>query len=226
MRHDPSHDPQRQQAQEPSSFDNPYPSYNPYTSYDPQGSQPTVVSPLSYPPPPPPPLYQSKPPQQLSTWETRSEQRKGETGARKKFFAQIWQSLVQLLGVRGVVVASGAVLATLTFFVLPYYSLYSGYFLAAQTLDDKWWLDLILAVLPLVVLVAQLLVPRLKGQQRHLSLVVVGSGVLGLLIHYWFMDGVISSNYWRLGTWSYFLGMALVAVGGILLSVGRGKKGS
>jgi Ca2+/H+ antiporter len=48
-----------------------------------------------------------------------------------------------------VVVASGAVLAALAFVVLPYYSIYSGYFLAAQTLDEKWWLELILAVLPL-----------------------------------------------------------------------------
>jgi ABC-type Fe3+ transport system permease subunit len=118
-------------------------------------------------------------------------------------------------------IASGAVLAALAFVVLPYYSIYSGSFLAAQTLDEKWWLELILAVLPLVALLAQQLFPPLKEQQRRLSLLVAGCGVLGILIHYWFMEGVISSNYWRLGSWSYFLGMAVVALGGLLLAVGR-----
>lgn len=122
------------------------------------------------------------------------------------------------------VVAFGAVLAALAFFVLPYYSNYSGYFLAAQTLDDKWWLELILAVLPLVVLLARPVVPPLKGQQRRLALVVMGCGLLGILVHDRFMDGVIGSNYWRLGTWSYFLGMTLVALGGLLLFVGQGER--
>jgi undecaprenyl pyrophosphate phosphatase UppP len=123
-----------------------------------------------------------------------------------------------------VVVAFGAVLAVLAFFVLPYYSNYSGYFLAAQTLDDKWWLELILALLPLGVLLAQPVVPALKGQQRRLSLIVAGCGVLGILVHYWFMNGVISSNYWRPGTWSYFLGMTLVALGGLLLTIRQGER--
>ena len=215
MSHDPTHDPQRQQAQDPYSF------HNPYLPYDPQESQPTFVPQQSYAPQQVQQFYPSQQPQQSYASGTRSEQRRGEAGQGQKLPAQIWHVLVQFLGVRGVVVASGAVLAALAFFVLPYYSNYSGYFLAAQTLDDKWWLELILAVLPLVVLIAQQVVPRVKEQQRRLSLVVAGCGVLGILVHYWFMDGVISSNYWRLGTWSYFLGMALVAVGGLLLSVGR-----
>lgn len=218
MRHDPSHDPQRPQAGDP------YSSHNPYPAYDPQESQPTFVSPPSYAPRQAQQFYPPEQVQQSYAGVTSSEQRRGEAGQRQKLPAQIWHGLVQFLGVRGVVVASGAVLAALAFVVLPYYSNYSGYFLAAQTLDDKWWLELILAVLPLVVLLAQQVVPGVKEQQRRLSLVVAGCGLLGILVHYWFMDGAISSNYWRLGTWSYFLGMALVAVGGLLLSVGRGER--
>lgn len=233
MSHDPVHDPQRQQAQEPYSFHNPYPPYDPshpyapqpaqplypYPPYDPQESQPTFVSPQPY----AQPLYPYQQAQPSSASGTRSEQRRGEAGQGQKLPAQLWHRLVQLLGVRGVVVAFGAVLAVLAFFVLPYYSNYSGYFLAALTLDDKWWLELILAVLPLVVLLAQPVVPRLKGQQRRLALLVAGSGVLGILVHYWFMNGVIGSSYWRLGTWSYFLGMTLVALGGLLLSIRQGE---
>ncbi len=238
MSYDPIHDPQRQQAQEP------YSSHNPYPAYDPRGSQPTFVPPPPYVPQPAQPLYPypaydpqesqptfvSPPPyapeqaQPSSASGMRSEQRRGEAGQGQKLPAQLWHRLVQLLGVRGVVVAFGAVLAVLAFFVLPYYSNYSGYFLAAQTLDDKWWLELILALLPLGVLVAQRVVPSLKGQQRRLSLVVAGCGVLGILVHYWFMNGVISSNYWRLGTWSYFLGMTLVALGGLLLSIRQSER--
>jgi undecaprenyl pyrophosphate phosphatase UppP len=201
-----SHDPQRQQEQAPYGF------YSPHRPYDPQESQPTFISQQSYPP---------QQAQQSYASGMSSEQRMREARQGKKLHTQLWHGLVRFLGVRGVVVASGAVLAALAFFVLPYYSNYSGYFLAAQTLDDKWWLELILAVLPLAVLIAQQLVPRMKEQQRRLALVVAGSGVLGMAVQYWFMDGVISSNYWRLGTWSYFLGMALVAVGGLLLFFGR-----
>jgi hypothetical protein len=238
MSHDPVHDPQRQQAQEPYSFHSPYSPYDPpqpyapqqaqplypYPPYDPQESQPTFVSPQPYAPQQVQQLYPSQQPQASYASGTRSEQRRGEAGQGQKLSAQLWHGLVQLLGVRGVVVAFGAVLAVLAFFVLPYYSNYSGYFLAAQTLDDKWWLELILAVLPLVVLLAQPVVPRLKGQQRRLALVVAGCGVLGILVHYWFMNGVIGSSYWRLGTWSYFLGMTLVALGGLLLSVVQGER--
>ena len=168
MSHDPVHDPQRDQAQEPYSFHNPYPPYNPY---DPQESQPTFVSPPSYAPQQVQQVYPSQQPPPPYASGTRSEQSKGEARWGQKLPAQIWHGLVQFLGVRGVVVASGAVLATLAFVVLPYYSDYSGYFLAAQTLDEKWWLELILAVLPLVVLLAQQVVPRVKERQRSLSLV-------------------------------------------------------
>jgi hypothetical protein len=203
MSHYPPQEPQRQQPHDP---------YGSYHSYDPQQAQQTYVSQPSATPPSEQPY---------ANYYPGSSQSKGESGSSGKRAGRIWHALVRFLGKRGLVVAAGAVLAVLAFFVLPYYSSYSGYFLAAQALDDKWWVELVLAVVPLIVVVGRQIVPSLK--QRSWSLVITGSGVLGLLVNYWLMDGTISSNYWRLGTWSYFLGMALVAVGGLLLSIHNRK---
>lgn len=112
--------------------------------------------------------------------------------------------------------AGGAVLAILTFYLLPYYSLYSGHFLAADALDDKWWLELILPLLALAGAIVVQRVPRIKSSKRTWSLLIASCGLLGILVNYWFMYEEIGSSYWRIGTWSYFLGMALVAVGGLL----------
>jgi hypothetical protein len=64
-------------------------------------------------------------------------------------------------------------------------------------------------------------VERIRQQQRRWSLVIAGSGILGILFNYWFVNANVSSNYWRFGVWSYFLGMALVAIGGISLFLWR-----
>jgi hypothetical protein len=216
-----------QEPQQPQQ--NPYVPYNPYNT---QESQPTYISqqpPQSYPaqqqhqqqsypaqqPPQPPQFY---PPQQVQQ-PYASYTQEGKQAGKGNLVAQGWQAVVRLLGIRGVIVVVGSLLAMLAFFVLPSYSIYSGYFIAAEELDDKWWLELILAVLPLIILVAQHIVPRVKLQKKRWSLVIAGSGVLGLLLHYWFMNDLVSTNYWRLGSWTYLLGMALVAIGGILLTV-------
>jgi hypothetical protein len=199
MSHYPPQEPQRQQSQDP---------YGSYRSYDPQQAQQTYIS---------QPSTSSSSEQPYANPYPGGNQSKGKIGSNQNLAGQIWRALVRFLGMRGLVVAIGAALAMLAFFALPYYSNYSGYFLAALALDDKWWAELVLAVVPLIVVIGRQIVPPLK--QSRWSLVIAGSGILGLLVHYLLMDGTISSNYWRFGTWSYFLGMVLVAIGGLLLSI-------
>lgn len=182
--------------------------YDPYHSFDPQQQQPTYIS------QPPYPVQQTYQPYPHPT--NANNQVQGQSGNEQKLAKQLWSRLVLFLGKRGLLIAGGVVLAVLSFFVLPYYSEYSGYFLAAQTLDDKWWLELILAVLPLVVLVALQIVPRVKQQKRRWTLLLASSGAFGILLHYLFLNATISSNYWRIGTWGYFIGMALVTISGLL----------
>ena len=185
--------PQEPQRQEPTD---PYKAYNPYDSQ-------------SYAAP-------SSQQQQTYTNDPGRAQEKVRTGNDARFAAQWWNALTQFLGMRGLLAVAGSVLALLAFFIMPYYSLYTGYFLAAQAYDDKWWLELVLPVVSLVIVFAQRFVPRLQQMRRRLALVILGSGLLGLLVNFWFMNMVISSNYWRFGTWSYFVGMALVALAGLL----------
>ncbi|HTK07166.1 MAG TPA: hypothetical protein VL485_08355 [Ktedonobacteraceae bacterium] len=192
MSYYPPQEPQRQQSQDP------YPPYNPY---DPQYSQSTFVSQPSY-----------------TNNQPGGPQGKVMPGHNKTAAAQLWRTLLQFFGKRGLLAVGGALLAVIAFF-LPYYSSYSAYFLASQTLDDKWWLELALAAFPLAILLALRTIPRVKLQRRRWSLLVLGSGVLGLLLNYWFMDMTIGTGYWRFGTWAYFVGMALVALAGLLLSL-------
>jgi undecaprenyl pyrophosphate phosphatase UppP len=182
-------EPQRQEPSDPYKTNNPYDSQS-YTSS--QNQQQTYFS------------------------GAGSTQEKVQSGKNESFFAQLWRVLSQYLGLRGVVAAVGAVVALLAFFTMPYYSLYSGHFLAAQTYDDKWWLELVLAAVPLAIVILRPIVSRMQQHGERWALVILGSGVLGVLIHFWFMNMVISSNYWRFGTWSYFIGMALVALAGLL----------
>jgi hypothetical protein len=186
--------------------------YDPYHSFDPQQLQPTYIS------QPPYPAQQTYQPYPHPT-NINNAQAQSQPGNEQKLVTRLWRRLVLFLGKRGLLVAGGAALAMLSFFALPYYSNYSGYFLAAETLDDKWWLELILAVLPLAVLIALQIVPRFKQQKRRWSLLLASSGALGILLHYLFINGMISSNYWRIGTWGYFIGMALVAISGLLLLI-------
>lgn len=186
--------------------------HDPYHSLDPEQLQPTYIS---QPPYPAQQTYQTYPyPTNINNSQTQSQ-----TGNEQKLTAKFWHKLVLFLGMRGLLVAGGGALAVLSFFVLPYYSNYSGYFLAAETLDDKWWLELILAVFPLVVLVALQLVPRVKQQKRRWLLLLASSGALGILLHYLFLNGIIGSSYWRIGAWGYFVGMALVTISGLLLLI-------
>jgi hypothetical protein len=185
---------------------------DPYHALDPQQMQPTYIS------QPPYPAQQTYQPYPYPT-NSNNPQAQGQAGNEQKLAARFWHKSVLFFGKRGLLVAGGGALAVLSFFVLPYYSNYSGYFLAAQTLDDKWWLELILAVLPLVVLVALQIMPRVKQQKRRWSLLLASSGALGILLHYLFLNDAISSNYWRIGTWGYFIGMVLVTIAGLLLSI-------
>ena len=208
-------EPQRPQQQDP------YSTYNPYNPYN---SEPTYVTPQSQPPSPyaqPPSPYaqtqaqQSMQPPYVGYVPSNVGSAVPVTG--KKLSARIWQAIVQFLGVRGVVVAAGALLAGLAFFILPFYSNYTAYFLAKDTLDDKWWLELLLALVPLLIVIGFPVVERIRQHQRRWSLIIAGSGILGVLFNYWFLDAIVGSDYWRFGAWSYFLGMALVAIGGISL---------
>jgi hypothetical protein len=192
----PAPEPQRPQAY------NPYP-YNPYTSQTPPPENTSE------------PTYGSQQSQRQYNEYANNPQNMANPVSSKKLSTQIWDGLVRFLGKRGLLVAAGAVLATLAFF-MPYYSIFSGYYLAAETLDDKWWLELILPLVALAVVIVRQTVPRLKQQKRSSSLIIAGSGILGVLIHYWFLSGIISTNYWRFGTWTYLLGMAIVAIGGLL----------
>lgn len=187
-----------QEPREDYQSHNPYNTYNPYNA---EQAQPTYVA------------------QPASIASASGGQRQGKGPATMRIGPRIWNALLWFLGERGLVVAGGAVLAILTFYLLPYYSFYSAHFLAADVLDDKWWLELILPLLALAGVIAVQKVPSLKQNKRTWSLLITGSGLLGILINYWFMNGEVSSNYWRLGTWSYFLAMALVAIGGILLAM-------
>lgn len=202
-------EPQRPQQQDP------YSTYNPYSPYN---SEPTYVTPQA---PAPAPYAQPQAQQPVQPPYARPNDGSGAPATAKKLSARIWQALVQFLGIRGVVVAGGALLALLAFFVLPMYSNYTAYYLAGETLDDKWWLELLLSVVPLLIVIALPVVERIRQQQRRWSLVIAGSGILGMLFYYWFISGDVSSNYWRFGAWSYLLGMALVAAGGISLFLWR-----
>ncbi len=206
--------PQSQQPQDPYNSYNPYSAYdsNPYQMPQEQSTYPAQ----SY----PPQSYAAQQPQQAQMSSPASS---AVATSQKKTGAQIWSMLVRFLGVSGVFVTAGALLAILAFYAFPYFSNYSGYFFAHDTLDDKWWLELILPLLALAVLIATRLIPRVKQQMRTWSLVVTGSGLLGIILQYWFINGMISSNYWRIGTWSYFLGMALVAMGGLALFLQRAR---
>lgn len=186
--------------------------YDPYHFSDPQQMQPTYIS---------QPPYQAQQTYQPYPHPTNinNSQTQDQPGNTQKQAAQLWHRLVLQLGKRGLLMIGGVALAVLSFFILPYYSIYSGYYLAALSLDDKWWLELILAVLPLVVLIALQIVPRVKQQKRRWLLVLASSGALGILLHYLFLNSVISSNYWRPGTWGYFIGMALVTISGLLLLI-------
>lgn len=202
---------QEPQGQQPgNSYGTPH---DPYHSFDPQQMQPTYIS------QPPYPAQQTYPQPYPYPTNLNNPQAQGQIRNEQKLVMRLWHRLSLFLGKRGLLVAGGVVLAVLSFFVLPYYSNYSGYFLAAQTLDDKWWLELILAVIPLVVLIALQIVPRVRQQKRRWSLLLASSGALGILLHYLFINGVISSNYWRIGTWGYFIGMALVAISGLSLLI-------
>ncbi|QBD76719.1 hypothetical protein EPA93_12175 [Ktedonosporobacter rubrisoli] len=201
MHQDPVQEPQHPYTQDPYSF-------NPYPPYDPQQAQPTFVS---------------QTPQYAYPGNMSHDSGQGGIAPKRGTAAQLWQGLVKFLGGRGLLTAAGAVLAILSFLIMPYYSNYSGYFLASQVLDDKWWLELALPLLALIVLIAQQVIPRIKQQHMRWSLILAASGVLGILLHYWFIDAAISSNYWRPGTWGYFLGMALIAAGGLLLVLGPKK---
>lgn len=186
--------------------------HDPYQSFDPQQLQPTYIS------QPPYPAQQTYQPYPHPT-NTSNPQAQGQPGSDQKLATRLWHRLALFLGKRGLLIAGGVALAVLSFFVLPYYSNYSGYFLAAEALDDKWWLELIIAIVPLVVLIALQTVPRVKQQKRRWSLLLASSGALGILLHYLFLNDTISSNYWRLGTWGYFIGMALVAITGLFLLI-------
>jgi hypothetical protein len=186
--------------------------HDPYQTFDPQQMQPTYIS---QPPYPAQQVYQPYP----HPTNTNNPQTQQQPGNQQKPAARLWSRLVLFFGMRGLLGVGGGILAILSFFALPYYSNYSGYFLAAQTLDDKWWLELILAAMPLVVLVALQIIPGIKRQKRRWALLLSASGALGILLHYLFLNGIISSNYWRIGTWGYFIGMALVTVSGLLLLI-------
>jgi hypothetical protein len=186
--------------------------HDPYHSFDPQQLQPTYIS------QPPYPAQQTYQPYPHPT-NASNTQAQGQPGNDQMLAKQLWHRSVLLLGKRGLLIVGGVALAVLSFFVLPYYSNYSGYFLAAETLDDKWWLELILAVLPLVVLVALQIMPRVKQQKRRWSLLLASSGALGILLHYLFLNGMIGSDYWRIGAWGYFIGMVLVAITGLFLLI-------
>jgi hypothetical protein len=206
-------EPQRPQQQDP------YSTYNPYNPYN---SEPTYITPQAQVPSPyaqPQAQQPAQPP--YASYARPNDGSGAPVVTAKKLSARIWQALVQFLGIRGVVVAGGALLAILAFFVLPMYSIYTVYYLAAGTLDDKWWLELLLAVVPLLIVIAFPVFERIRQQQRRWSLVIAGSGILGMLFYYWFINGLIGSDYWRFGVWSYLLGMALVAGGGISLFLWR-----
>jgi len=217
-------EPQQQQQVNPYQYDldNPYhtgqaqPTHETQPTQQAYGSQPTQQA---YGPQRKQQAYGSQPTQQAYPASTSSGQGRGEPVSGKKQASP----LIQFLGVRGLIVAAGAILAVLAFFVLPYYSSYTGYnlatgyyYLLGQELNVKWWLELVLAVAPLFVVIAQKVVPSVKQRRRLWSLVIGGCGVLGALINYWFMNALADSNLWSFGTWGYFVGMALVVVGGLL----------
>ena len=205
----PTPEPQRQQQYDP--YNNPYPPQTSYTNNPPaQGYRPQQPQQVQQ-------VQQPQYAQQKAYNDYTNNMPQAEMPLKRGNVAsQTWNGLVQFLGKRGLLVAAGSVLALLGFLFLPYYSLFSGYSLAAGTLDDKWWLELVLPLIALVVVIVRQVVPRLQQQKSASALLIAGSGLLGMLIHYWFMNGMISTNYWRFGAWDYLLGMTLVAIGGLL----------
>lgn len=104
----------------------------------------------------------------------------------------------------------GGSLLALLGFLLPYFATYSGYQLAS--LYGLYWLDPLFAVAAMFCIAVVVI-----GGKGRWAWGLIGIGLVAAFLHYLIVGRDSMPAYWGGGAWLYFIGMVVVAIGGIPL---------
>jgi hypothetical protein len=107
------------------------------------------------------------------------------------------------------ITCAGGLLALLGF-LLPYFATYSGYLLAS--LYGLYWLDPLFAVAALFLMAVVVI-----GGKGRWAWGLIGIGIIAAFLHYLIVGRDSTPAYWGVGAWLYFIGMVVVAIGGVPL---------
>lgn len=147
--------------------------------------------------------------QQQQEYRSAPHQNGPYSGSQQPYQGFAYQAPKQKQKRLYLITLGGSILALLGF-LLPYFATYSGYQLAS--LYGLYWLDPLFTIAAIFLMVVVVM-----GSKGRWAWGLISIGLVAAFLHYLIVGRDSIPAYWGVGAWLYFIGMVIVAIGGIPL---------